>query len=83
MTYDELVAAVTQIIRDALEAAEPTINVTKMPGDRPEFVVISDDFVDLTQKERQDLLWGPIKAELGPEAQRIALILPRTWDDVR
>ncbi|MCE5240367.1 hypothetical protein LLH23_18025 [bacterium] len=83
LDYEELVEVVKGIVRQALHDPEATIRVTRVPRDRAEFVVISDAFEDLTQKERQDMLWDPIRAALGPDAQRIALILPRTWDDVR
>jgi hypothetical protein len=83
LAYEDLVAEVKRIITDALDDPETIIKVARVPVDRPEFVVISDAFSELTQKERQDKLWEPIKAALGPDAVRIALILPRTWDDVR
>jgi len=83
LTYEDLVTEVKRVIMDVLDDPEIIIRVSKVPVDHPEFVVISDAFAHLTQKERQDKLWEPIKAALGPDAQRIALILPRTWDDVR
>lgn len=83
LTYEDLVEEVKRLIRAALDDPDAVIRVNPIPPDRPEFVVISDAFENLTQVERQDKLWGPIKAELGADAQRIALILPRTWDDVR
>lgn len=83
LTYENLVEEVKRIISRAVGDPEVVIRVARVPVDRPEFVVISDSFAELTQKERQDKLWEPIQADLGPDAQRIALILPRTWDDVR
>jgi len=83
LTYEDLVEEVKRIIQEALDDPEIIIKVTRVPLDRPEFVVISDAFAHLTQMERQERLWEPIRSRLGPDAQRIALILPRTWDDVR
>jgi hypothetical protein len=83
MRYDDLVKAVQAIIEQVVRDPDAAVRVTQLPGERPEFVIISDAFDDLTQKERQDRLWEPIREQLGEDAQRIALILPRTWDEVR
>ncbi len=83
LDYAELVETIKKEIYTALADPDAAINVSRMPGDRPQVIIISDRFEDMTQKERQDMFWPRLRECLGADATRISLLLARTWNEVR
>lgn len=73
MTYRQFVNLIKTIITNAL-GGSPDIKDEKMPGDRPYLIVTSEAFDGMTLKERQDMVRGPLEAELGAQVTQISLI---------
>lgn len=83
LSHEDLVRSVKEAIDAILGDPEAAIGASKMPGDRPQFTIISSRFSDKTQKERQDMIWPILKERLDADATRISLIFARTWEEVR
>lgn len=76
----ETIAIKNQLIKN-LEEAFPgiIIDVELLPqGDRFAGVLIWDGFEEKDPSERQQMIWSVIKSKLGPRAQFISTLIPRT-----
>jgi acid stress-induced BolA-like protein IbaG/YrbA len=50
--------------------------------DRVSVVVVSNDFDDMPQEERQENLWEALKAALGDEALGVGIVLAYSWKEL-
>ncbi len=83
LSYKALVEQARAIIEATLRDPDAAVHVEKASRSRPAFVVVSQQFEGRTQRERQDMLWPALEAELGADATRISIIFARTWDEVK
>ena len=77
-TRTDLATKVERLLREALgNKADRTMFIpTVLPGDKVHMVVISEALNGLTARQRQTLLWAPLKKTLDrEELQRVSAVV--------
>ena len=59
-----------------------TIVTAPIQGDKVEVAVVSADLNSLSPRERQDRIWGIIRAALGDRASQVAVVLTYGTDEL-
>jgi len=82
-TYDfeQLSAKVVAALRKQFPT--DTVDVTEGYLGRAHVLVVSRQFNDMTEHERQDFLWEILKAELAEEAQGVSFAIAYGTDELR
>jgi len=71
---EDIAGQVTSVLRGLL-GDNSTIDTEPFQDDRVLVVAVSPQFNDMTPKQRQRMVWGPVRKALGPRARRVALVL--------
>jgi acid stress-induced BolA-like protein IbaG/YrbA len=76
--------ALAERVREAILRVVPGAQIdTEMDYfDRVSVVVVSNDFDDMPQEERQENLWEALKAALGDEALGVGIVLAYSWKEL-
>ncbi len=80
VNFEALAPRVEKVLR--VEFPNDTIDIAEGHMGRPHVKIVSKRFNNLSEREKQQIVWDLLREGLGPEAQDVAWVLPFGTDEL-